>query len=54
MGLKLNEYGVFDGDRRIAGDTEESVYRALGLRWIPPQLREDSGEIEATRLGTRR
>jgi len=54
MGLKLNEYGVFDGDRRIAGDTEESVYRALGLRWIPPQLREDSGEIEAARLGTRR
>jgi DNA polymerase (family 10) len=53
-GLKLNEYGVFDDDRRIAGDTEESVYRALGLRWIPPQLREDNGAIEAARLRMRR
>ncbi len=48
-GLKINEYGVFKGDRRVAGDTEESVYEALGLPWIPPELREDQGEIEAAR-----
>lgn len=48
-GLKINEYGVFKGDRRVAGDTEESVYGALGLPWIPPELREDQGEIEAAR-----
>jgi len=46
-GLKLNEYGVFEGERRIAGDTEESVYHALSLPWIPPQMREDNGEIQA-------
>ena len=46
-GLKLNEYGVFDGSTRIAGETEESVYKTLGLPWIPPELREDRGEIEA-------
>jgi DNA polymerase (family 10) len=45
-GLKLNEYGVFRGDKRIAGETEASVYEALGLPWIPPELREDHGEIE--------
>ncbi|MBI1396386.1 MAG: DNA polymerase/3'-5' exonuclease PolX [Betaproteobacteria bacterium] len=50
-GLKLNEYGVFAGDRPVAGDTEESVYAALGLAWIPPELREDRGEIEAARTG---
>ena len=50
-GLKINEYGVFDGDNRVAGDSEESVYRALGLPWIPPELREDRGEIEAAREG---
>ena len=46
-GLKINEYGVFRGPRRLAGETEESVYRALGLPWIAPELREDHGEIEA-------
>jgi DNA polymerase (family X) len=46
-GLKINEYGVFRGDKRIAGDTEESVYRAVGLPWIAPELRENRGEIEA-------
>ncbi len=46
-GLKLNEYGVFRGRRRIAGATEGRVYKALGLPWIPPELREDRGEIEA-------
>ena len=50
-GLKINEYGVFDGEHRVAGDSEESVYRALGLPWIPPELREDRGEIEAAREG---
>ena len=46
-GLKLSEYGLFRADRRIAGETEESVYRALGLELVPPELREDRGEIEA-------
>jgi DNA polymerase (family 10) len=58
-GLKVNEYGVFDvsdvddpdaGQRigeRIAGETEESMYAALGLPLIPPEMREDAGEIEA-------
>lgn len=50
-GLKLNEYGVFRGNERVAGETEESVYRILGLDWIPPELREDRGEIEAARAG---
>lgn len=48
-GLKVNEYGVFRGGRRIAGDSEESVYGAVGLPLIPPELREDRGEIEAAR-----
>jgi DNA polymerase (family X) len=46
-GLKLNEYGVFRGESRIAGETEDEVYAALGLPWIPPELREDRGEIAA-------
>ncbi len=50
-GLKINEYGVFRGERRIAGDTEASVYRAVGLPPIPPELREDRGEIDAAREG---
>jgi DNA polymerase (family 10) len=50
-GLKVNEYGVFRGAQRIAGDSEESVYRAVGLPYIPPELREDRGEIEAARSG---
>ncbi len=49
--LKINEYGVFRGERRIAGDTEPSVYRAVGLPWIPPELREGRGEIEAAQAG---
>ncbi|HEY3279108.1 MAG TPA: DNA polymerase/3'-5' exonuclease PolX [Gemmatimonadales bacterium] len=47
--LKLNEYGVYQGPRRIAGRTEEDVYAALGLDWIPPELREARGEIELAR-----
>lgn len=50
-GLKVNEYGVFRGDTRVAGQTEESVYRALGLPLIPPELREDRGEIDAAAAG---
>ncbi len=49
--LKISEYGVFKGEKRIAGDTEESVYRSVGLPWIPPELRENHGEIEAARAG---
>ncbi len=51
QGLKLNEYGLFKGGCRLAGATEEEVYAALGLPWIPPELREDRGEIEAARAG---
>lgn len=51
LGLKVNEYGVFRGERRIAGKTEESVYRAVGLPYIEPELREERGEIEAARAG---
>jgi DNA polymerase (family 10) len=53
-GLKLNEYGVFrvDTGERVAGATEEEVYEALGLRYIPPELREDRGEIAAAEAGT--
>jgi DNA polymerase (family 10) len=50
-GLKLNEYGVFRGEEKIAGATEEEVYAALGLPWIAPELREDAGEIEAAKKG---
>ncbi|TFU25992.1 DNA polymerase/3'-5' exonuclease PolX [Thermus tengchongensis] len=50
-GLKLSEYGVFRGERRLAGETEERVYEALGLPFIPPPLREDHGEIEAALEG---
>ena len=46
-GLKLNEYGVFRGEKKIAGRTEEEIYGSLGLPWIPPELRENRGEIEA-------
>ena len=50
-GLKINEYGVFRGTRRIGGRTEEEVFEAVGLPWIPPELREARGEIEAARTG---
>jgi DNA polymerase (family 10) len=46
-GLKLNEYGLLDGDTILAGATEEEVYEALGLQFVPPELREDQGEIAA-------
>jgi DNA polymerase (family 10) len=50
-GLKLNEYGVFKGEHVVAGATEESVCAAVGLPWIPPELRENRGELEAARAG---
>jgi len=49
--LKINEYGVFRGSKRVAGRTEEEVYQAVGLPWIPPELREDRGEIERALAG---
>ena len=48
-GLKINEYGVFRFEKRVAGRTEQSVYRALDLPLIPPELRENRGEIEAAK-----
>lgn len=51
LGLKVNEYGVFRGTERVAGEDEASVYQSVGLPWIPPELREDRGEIEAAHAG---
>ncbi|MHB0913329.1 MAG: DNA polymerase/3'-5' exonuclease PolX [Armatimonadota bacterium] len=51
LGLTINEYGVFRGDERVASETEDAIYAALGLPWIPPELREDRGEIEAAARG---
>jgi len=52
MGFKLSEYGLFraDDQTRVAGETEEGVYQALGLDWVPPELRENNGEIELAEL----
>lgn len=56
-GLRLNEYGLFEGteddphQKRVAGLTEEEIYERLGLPWIPPELREDRGEIDAAESG---
>jgi DNA polymerase (family 10) len=47
--LKINEYGVFKGKRRVAGRTENEVFKAVGLRYIEPELRENRGEIEAAK-----
>ena len=52
QGYKLNEYGLFKGDSRVAGETEEDVYETLDLAWIPPELRENRGEVEAAADGT--
>ena len=53
-GLRLNEYGLFrtDDGSVVAGDTEDAIYQALGLAWVPPELREDRGEIAAAEAGT--
>lgn len=50
-GLKLNEYGLFRGDDIVASRTEAEVYAAVGLPWIPPELRENRGEIERAEAG---
>src|SRR5437016_2806776 len=47
--LKLNEYGLFKGTRRVAGATEAEIYNTLGLDWMPPELREARGEIALAR-----
>jgi len=52
QGTKLNEYGLYEGDRLIAGRTEEDVFKALGLSWIPPQLRENRGELALAEKNT--
>ncbi|PIQ98613.1 MAG: DNA polymerase III [Candidatus Nealsonbacteria bacterium CG11_big_fil_rev_8_21_14_0_20_39_9] len=46
-GLKLSEYGLFKGKKMIAGSTEEGIYKSLGMRWMPPEMRENQGEVEA-------
>jgi DNA polymerase (family 10) len=53
-GYKINEYGVFrvKNERLVAGKTEEEVYAALHLPWIPPEIREDQGEVELAEAGT--
>jgi len=48
---KLNEYGLFSGKRHIAGATEEEVYKKLGLAYIPPEMREDRGEVALAKAG---
>jgi len=48
-GLKINEYGIFRGTHRVAGREEMDAYTAVGLPWIPPELREDRGELAAAR-----
>jgi DNA polymerase (family X) len=50
-GLRLNEWGVFEGERQVAGRTEQEVYRALELAWVPPEIRENGGEIELAAKG---
>jgi DNA polymerase (family 10) len=54
LGYKVNEYGVFklDTDERVGGATEEEVYEILGLEWMPPEIREHTGELEAAENGT--
>lgn len=50
-GIKVNEYGVFKGKKKIGGKDEKDIYRALGMDWMEPELREDRGEIEAAQKG---
>jgi DNA polymerase (family X) len=51
MGLKVNEYGIFKGDKKIAGAAEEEIYKTVGLCYIEPELRENRGELEAAKEG---
>jgi DNA polymerase (family X) len=50
-GLKLSEYGVFRGQNLVAGNTEEDVFKSLGMQYIEPELRENTGEVEAASIG---
>jgi len=50
-GYKLNEYGLFKGKRLIAAKTEEEIYKKLGLKWMPPEIRTNSGELQAAKKG---
>jgi DNA polymerase (family 10) len=52
-GLKINEYGIFreKGSRKLGGRSEEDIYNVLGLQYVPPELREDTGEVEAATAG---
>ena len=50
-GFKISEYGIFRGEKRVAGREEEDVYKVLGMPWIPPEMREDGGEVELAMAG---
>ncbi len=50
-GIKINEYGVFKGKKKVGGKDEKDIYRTLGMDWMEPELREDRGEIEAAQKG---
>jgi len=50
-GLKVNEYGIFRGGKKIAGETEEEMYKSVGLCYIEPELRENRGELKAAKAG---
>jgi len=50
-GIKINEYGIFRGEKKLGGKEEKEIYQALGMAWIEPELREDRGEIEASLEG---
>lgn len=52
IGIKINEYGLFRGNRLLPCKDESDIFKTLGLRYIPPELRENSGEIEAAKKGT--
>jgi DNA polymerase (family 10) len=51
QGFSLNEYGLNQGGERIVGATEEAIYDALGMPWVPPEMRENRGEVQAARQG---
>ena len=50
-GLKVSEYGVYKGEKKIAGEDEKTVYKSIGMEWIPPEMREDRGEVELALKG---
>ena len=51
LGLKINEYGVFKGEKRVGGEKEEDIFKSVELSYIEPELRENRGEIEAAKIG---